>query len=66
MGASAPLEAREARLIRPVEPRQHVLQDVGMDGGVFRERGADVFEFRFLLIAGDGDARSLPGADALL
>ena len=37
-----------------------------MDGGVLRKRGADVLEFGFLLIAREGDARSLPGGDALL
>jgi len=43
------LEAAEKRLIRLVEPRQHVLQHMTMDGLVFWERGADGFQFGFLL-----------------
>ncbi len=75
--AAAPLEAREARLlavrqapeerlIRLVQPRQHVLQDVRVDCGVFRELGADHLQLRLLLIARDGDVAALPGGDALL
>jgi hypothetical protein len=62
----ASLGSPEERLIGLVEPRQHVLQHVGMDGGVVWKRGADVLQFGFLLVARDRDVAALPGGDALL
>ena len=37
-----------------------------MDGRVLWHLGADLLEFGFLLVPGDGDAAALPGGDALL
>ena len=54
------LDAPEERLIGLVEPCQHVLQDVRVDGGVLRECGAEVLQLGFLLEARDGDADALP------
>ena len=62
MPAGAPLEARETgllarlhpseeSLIGPVEPGEHVLQHVAVEGGVFRERGADILQLGFQLSA---------------
>ena len=45
------LHAAKERLIGLVEPREHILQDVLVDGRVLWKVGADVLEFRFLLIA---------------
>jgi hypothetical protein len=39
---------------------------MAVDAGVLRERRAKVLQLGFLLIARDGDARPLPGRDALL
>ena len=47
----APLDATEERLIRLIQPRQHVLQDVAVNGRILGELRANVLEFRFLLIA---------------
>src|SRR5262249_43826543 len=47
----APLDATDEGLMRLVQPREYVLQDVGVDGRVLQHRGADVFQFGFLLIA---------------
>ena len=58
--------AAEERLIRLVEPRQHVLQDVAVDGRVFGHRRAQVLQLGFLLVARDGDAPLFPEKDALL
>jgi len=45
-----------------VEPRQHLLQHVAMEGRVLRQLSAEVFQFRVLLRAMDRDsARSPPG-----
>jgi len=62
VGAIAPLEGREARLLSPlaateerliglVQARQRVLQDMRVDGSVRWERGPDLFELGFLLVA---------------
>jgi hypothetical protein len=74
--AVAALEAREASLLTPlhaaeeglvglIQPRQHVLQHVAVDGGVLGERRPDVLEFRFLLVARDGHVAALIGGNAL-
>jgi hypothetical protein len=47
----SPLDATEERLIGLVQTRQHVLQDVAVNGGVFREVGPNILQLRFLLIA---------------
>jgi hypothetical protein len=62
----AALHPAEERLIGPVQPRQHVLQHVAVDGGVLREFRPNGLQLGFLLVAGDGDAAALPGGDALL
>lgn len=54
------------RLIGLVEPRQHILQDVAVNGCVLRECGADVLQLGFLLVAGEGDATAAVGSDTLL
>src|SRR5262249_36103341 len=41
------------RLIGLVDLGKHVLQHVAVDGGVLGHRGANIFEFGFLLIARD-------------
>ena len=77
MPAAAPLEAGKARLlprlhapeerlVRLVEPGQHVLQHVAVDGGVFWHLGPDGFQLGFLGQARDGDVAALPGGEALL
>ncbi len=53
-------------MIGLIQTGQHILQDVCMDGGIFRELGPEVFQLRFLLVARDGDLVPLPGGDALL
>jgi hypothetical protein len=62
----AALHPAEERLVGPLEPREHVLQDVAVDGGVIRERGPDVLQLGFLLVARERDVAALPGGDALL
>jgi hypothetical protein len=58
--AAPPLEARESHLLAPLDPlkeslvglveaRQHILQDMRVDGLAFGERSAEGFEFGFLL-----------------
>ena len=39
---------------------------MAVDGGIVRELGADVLEFRFLLLAREADVAALPGGAALL
>src|SRR5262249_22223213 len=46
---STALAATEAGLIRLVQPRQHVLQDRRVCGGIVRERATQVLAFCFLL-----------------
>ena len=60
------LHAPEERLIRLVEPCQHVLQHVAVDGGVFGHLCPDGLQLGFLCKARDGDVAALPGGDALL
>ena len=45
----ASLEATEERLIRLVQPRQHVLQDMRVDDGEVGKIGAYLLEFSFLI-----------------
>jgi hypothetical protein len=77
MVAVLALEAREARFLAPfepaeegliglVEPREHILQHVAVDGGVLGKRGADILEFGVLREPRDGDRAALPGGDTLL
>ena len=67
MDALAPLEARKARLLscrHPaqarllglVQPRQHIVQALGVDGRVCGDLGADGLQFGFLLEARGADA----------
>ena len=51
----ASLQAPEERLIRLVQPRQHVLEHRTVEGGVLGQLRAEVLEFSFLLEARDGD-----------
>jgi hypothetical protein len=37
-----------------------------VDGGVVRKLGAQILQFRLLVVARDGDLATLPGGDALL
>ena len=39
---------------------------MAVDGGVLRERCAEVLQLRFLLIAREREVAALPGGDALL
>src|SRR5258706_14645876 len=75
--AVAPLKARETwlfpprqtteeRLVRLVQPREHILQDVCVDRSVLREIRPQVLQLCFLLVARDRDAAPLPSGDALL
>jgi hypothetical protein len=77
LGAVAPLEAREARLlasleateerlIRLVQPRQHVLQDMRVDDGEVGKIGAYFLEFSFLIKPRDGHMAPLVRRDTLL
>jgi len=69
------LETREARLlatlylteecwVRLIQPGQHVLEHVRVDGRIFGELGPTVLPFSFLLVARDRDVAALPGGDA--
>jgi hypothetical protein len=62
----APLDATEERLLGLLQPRQHVLQHMRVDGGVLRECGPHRLQLGFLLEARDGGMALLPGGDALL
>jgi hypothetical protein len=77
MVAGAALKAREARflaprdapeegLIRLVEPREHVVQDMGVEGGVLGKLRTDGLELGFLREARNGDMAAPPGSDTLL
>jgi len=78
-GARAPaaLVAREAGLlpgcypvkeggIRPVQARQHIVQDLRVDGCVLREGGAHLLEFALLLQARGGAPLPAPPPRAAL
>ena len=65
-GLRAALKAPEAGVRGLVQPRQHGWQEVRVDGGVVGELRADVLHRGFLLKAGDRDAGTLPGRDAVL
>jgi hypothetical protein len=62
----SPLDAPEERLIGLVQPREHVLQDVRVDGRVLRKLRAYLLQFHFASKARDGGAAPLPCRDALL
>jgi len=73
----APFETRETRLLAAVnpseeglvglvEPCQHVLQHMGVDGGVGRHGRSEVLQLGFLRRARDGAVAALVGGDALL
>jgi hypothetical protein len=61
----SPLDAAEKRLIRLIQSRQDILQDVRVNRRVLWELRTDVFAFRPLHIAGDSNMTPLPGGDAL-
>jgi hypothetical protein len=65
-GLLAALEPAEERPIRLVQPREHVLQHMAVEGSVLQKRRADILQFGFLLELRDGDLAALPGGDALL
>src|SRR5262249_7252717 len=50
-GLLTPLHAAEEHLVGLVEPRQHILEHMAVDGGIVWELGADVLELGFLLVA---------------
>jgi hypothetical protein len=56
----------EERLLRRVQPRQHILQHVAMESGVLGELGTNVLEIGVLLLPRDADVAPLPGGDALV
>src|SRR5215467_10403980 len=60
------LHAPEERLIRLVQPRQHILQDVAVDVRIGWKLSPDLLHLGFLLEPGDGDVAPLPGSNALL
>jgi hypothetical protein len=66
LSSLAPVHPGEVRLIGRVEPGEHVLQDVAVDGGVVGHLRADGLQLGFLVVAGDGAVAPLPGGDALL
>jgi len=47
----AALDAAEECLVRLIQPRQHVLQDMGVDRLIFRKLRPDGLELGFLLKA---------------
>ena len=47
----ARLHPEKERLIRLVQPRQHVLQHMAVEGGVLWHGGAEVLQLRFLAVA---------------
>src|SRR5215469_7788001 len=65
-GFLAALDPVEERWIGLVQPRQHILQHVGMDCGVLGKRLADTRQFRFLGEAFHGHVAAFPGGLALL
>jgi len=64
-GLFSALETAEERLIRPIEPCQHILQHMTIDGGIVGHHCPEIFQLSFLLIAGNRDAALLPEDDAL-
>ena len=62
----AAVDAPEERLVGLVQPGQHILQDMRVDGLILGERSTDVLAFCFLLVPRDGDTTPLGGDDALL
>jgi hypothetical protein len=79
-GAMAPREARESgllsslptlktaeeRLLRLVEPRQYLLQEMRVDGGVLWRLGPHRLQLGFLLEPRKGDVAAAVGSAALL
>ena len=55
-GFYSAVDPAKERLIGIVQPREHVLQDAGVDGGVLEELRAAILQLSFLLKARDGDA----------
>jgi hypothetical protein len=45
------LEAPKERLVRLLQPRKYVLEDVGVDRLIFGKLRADLLEFGFLRVA---------------
>src|SRR5262249_42635148 len=76
--ALAPLKPRNAGVLARrhaaneglrgrVQPSEHVLEHLGLDGGIVREGGASLLEFRLLLRARDPAAlAAAPPGEALL
>jgi hypothetical protein len=60
------MDAAKEGLIGPVQARQHILQDVGVDGPVLCHLDANALGFGFLLVTREGDVTSLPGGNAPL
>src|SRR5262245_59957157 len=56
----------EERLEGPIYPQYHILQDLAVHICVLRHGLLDVWQFRLLLIIGDGDTALVPGFPALL
>src|SRR5260221_6015813 len=65
-GFLAALYPAKERLVGLVEAGEHILQDMAVDGSIFRERGANGLQFGLLVEARDGDMAPLPRGDALL
>src|SRR5260221_3529374 len=65
-GFLAALHPAKERLIGLIQPGEHILQHVAIDGHIFGKLGADGREFGFLLVAREGDAPLPVQADALL
>src|SRR5262249_4966559 len=57
------LRPAKERLVRLIQSRQRVLQDMGVNGGVRWELSADGLQLRFLLQAREGDVTSLRGGE---
>ena len=62
----ASLYPREERQISFVQPREHILENVNVDGCILWEFGTNVFDLSFLVITRYGLAIALPGGDTLL
>jgi len=61
----AALAAAEERLIGLLQAREHIVQHRAVDRLVRWKVRADGLQFRFLLLAREGDAAALPGGAAL-
>jgi hypothetical protein len=68
-GLLALTDAAKVIIVGLLEPRHHVLhvlKDARVDGRICRERGADVLQLRFLLVAAKRDMATFPSCLALL